>query len=287
MSSLSNVIQGAKNSVKSSFNTSLGQLAQGNIGGALDGLLRAPEDAINGIGARGAAAPGNSFAGMQNRQDALQNWCWYCLLPSISNANAPSISGFSPLNGVLSPSVSLPWYYVQTSNLPQRVVTADSVNMNGHPVHFPESYSVPNLTLGLFMDSSNKAHQWLKAWQGQILGDADPTSAMNQGMWGLPAQYKKTINIVLLDVKKKQMLNVRYINCWPSDPSALDLVSGAAEALVQNVTFMVEDIEVTVSNDKGFIDNLLDTAKGYAMGALSGATSAALNNLGQRALNLL
>jgi hypothetical protein len=191
------------------------------------------------------------------------------------------------VGGALSPSVSLPWYYVQTANLPQRVVTAESINMNGHPIHLPESYSVPNLTLGFFMDSSNQAHQWLKAWQGQILGDSDPTSPVNHGMWGLPAQYKKTINIVVIDVKKKQMLNVRYINCWPSDPSALDLVSGSAEALVQNVTFMVEDVQVTLSNDKGLLGNLLDTAKGYAMGALSGFASNQINNLAGKALSAL
>lgn len=265
--------------MKSSLGTGAQQLAQGNVGGAIETLLRAPGDAIANIGGRGSEDVGHSFAGMQARGDALQNWCWYCLLPSIPSANAPSLS----LNtGPVGSLVSLPWYYVQTSNLPQRVINADSTSMNGHQVHLPDSYAVPNLNLGLFMDSKNLAHRWLKAWQGQILGDADPTYAGNQGMWGLPANYKKTINIVVVDVKKKEMLTVRYINCWPQDPSALDLVSGAAEALVQQVSFMVEDVQITVSNDKGLIDNLLDTAQGYALGALSGASSALLNNLLRR-----
>lgn len=242
----------------------LQQLASGNIEGSISSILGGAESAFNAYQARGKASLGDDFTAINARSDALQNWCWYCLPPGIQDPNS-----------VASPLVSLPWYYVQTTNLPYRTVAAESINMNGHPVHFPESYSVPELTMGFFLDSSNVVQQWLKAWQGQILSNRNPSDTRNQGMWNLPAQYKKTFNIVLMDVAKRTMLNVKYINCWPTSPSALDLTSASAEALIHNVTFHVEDMDFIVLNDKGIIDNVLSTVKGFAMSQISGAVSGA------------
>ena len=289
MSFLSSVISSAKNQVLpvntilSRANQSLAQdLARGNINGAISNASNLLIDSVNGIGNNGSAAPGNYHAGLMARGDALQNWCWYCLLPNVSNNNSVSLSGgvFESILGTssLKPTVSLPWYYVQTANLPQRTINPDSVNINGHQVHYPESYSVQGLTLGLFMDNTNKVQEWLKAWQGQILVNKDPTIPGNQGGWGLPSNYKKTINIVVMDVKQSRMLDIRYINCWPSDPQPLDLTSGQAEGLVQQVTFQVEDVEINVYNDKGLVDTITETARGYAVGALSGYANSVLNN---------
>jgi hypothetical protein len=278
MSSLGNVISNAKNSITGGVTGGLQQIATGDIQGGVETILNSPADALANLS--GGPGFGDAMRGMQARDDALQNWCWYCILPPIADGNALDIGGLVPKLGTLQPQVSLPWYYVQTANLPQRNIQTESVNMNGHPVFFPESYSVDQLTLGLFMDSSSKVHKWLKAWQGQVLGNVNPQLAQNQGMWGLPAQYKKTINIVLMNVSKKQMLNVKYLNCWPTSPTALELNSSEAEVLIQNVSFVVEDIDIRVYNDKGLIDNLLDTATGYAMGALNGLAAPYLNNLG-------
>jgi hypothetical protein len=286
MSFLNSVISNAKSQILpvNSALSRVGQdLARGDLNGAISNLANFATDSVSNIGSNGGTSPGNYHAGIQARGDALQNWCWYCLLPNISNNNAVSLSGgvFESILGASSvkPSVSLPWYYVQSANLPQRNIATDSVSVNGHQSHFPESYSVPNLTLGFFLDNTNKVQEWLKAWQGQILVNADPTIPGNQGGWGLPANYKKTINIVVLDVKQSRMLDVRYINCWPTDPQALELGSGTAEGLVQSVSFQVEDVEISVYNDKGLVDTLVDTAKGYAIGALSGLASQSLNSV--------
>jgi hypothetical protein len=285
MSSLGNVISNAKNSIVGGVQNGLQQIATGDIEGGVDTLVNTPADALANLS--GGPGLGDAMRGMQARSDAIQNWCWYCILPAVNNSNSLNLGGLIPQLGNLQAQVSLPWYYVQTASLPQRNIQTDSVNINGHPVNYPESYSVEALNLGLFMDSSSKVHQYLKAWQGQILGNVNPSVARNQGMWGLPAKYKKTINIVLLNVTKKQMLNVKYLNCWPTNISALELNSSSAEAMIQNVSFEVEDVDVRVYNDKGLIDNLLDTATGYAMGALNGLAAPYLNNLGSSILKSL
>lgn len=277
MSGLGNVIKNAKNSVKGSFSEGAQQIAKGDIIGGVATILNGPGDALSNL--TGGAALGDSMKGMQSRSDALQNWCWYCITPKLENQTAKGFSSFLPFLGNVSSSVTLPWYYVQTANMPLREFAADSTNMNGHPVHFPESYSVGQLQLGLFLDSSNKAYEWLTTWQSFIMGSKDPKVADNQGAWNVPAQYKKDINIVLLNVSKKKMLNVKYINCWPAAPEALSLTSSNAEALVQNVSFYVEDVEVKVFNDKGFLGNLKESAVGFAMGALQGGINKGLSSL--------
>ena len=286
MSSLNTVIGNAKrgfvDSVSANGKNSLSLLAQGNLEGAVSNLLAAPGEALNAAITGSAASPGDGLGGINARGDAIQNWCWYCTLPPVTSSSALSFDLGISLLGNIGPLIALPWYYVQTANVPARTFATDSIQRNGHAIHFPESYSVDDLTLGLFMDTTGKAWQYINAWQGLVMANQDPKYAGNQGMWGLPAQYKKDIKITILSVDRKQMLSVRYINCFPKNPAPLELVSSSSEALVVNVNFAVEDVYISVSNDKGLISNLLDTAKGYALGALSNVGSSIVNNITSR-----
>lgn len=264
---ISQAIAAAKSQVKQAGT----QFALGNFAQGVNGLADIPGSLIKNFRASGGVDYGDSFAGINARGDALQNWCWYAVLPEVTNRSAFSF-------GRLQPSIAIPWYYIQTANLPRRDISTDSTQTNGHQRYYPSAYAVPELQLGFFMDTKNKAQQYLTAWESQILGTDDPSDTLNQGMWGLPAEYKKDINIMLLDTVKREMLNVKYVRCWPVGLDALDLTSDTAAALVQNVRFMVEDLHITVSNDKGLIDNLTETALGYGMGAIQGPLTAQLNN---------
>ena len=212
----------------------------------------------------GSSTPGNDFAGINARSDAIQNWCWYCLMPSIQGQTT---------------SASLPWYYVQKANLPLRTFDRDTVKRNGHDVHYAEGYKVGDLSLEFFMDSSNASQLYLYAWQSLILGNANPAVAANQGLWGLPAAYKKTINVVVLSMDKKILLNVKYLNCWPVDPSALDLVSGSAEAMSQPITFAVEDVSIEIHNTQGTIQSLINSTVSTVGNALNSLQGAAVSSI--------
>ena len=212
----------------------------------------------------GAAPPGDDFAGIHSRGDALQNWSWYALLPTVE------------AGGIVT---DLPWYYAQTANLPMRSIQTDSAPMNGHPVHFPESYSVDQLQIGLFMDDTNKSQHWLKAWQSLVLGTGDPSLAQNQGMWGLPASYKKDINLAILSPRKDVAINVKYVNCWPILPSNPDLVSGSGEAMLQTVSFMVEDVYISLFNTVGPLAEFANSNSGInPVSSLSGFTGVSVVN---------
>ena len=276
MASLSDVIGNAKNAssaLSGAGASALTSLSQGDVGGAVSAISSAPGDFLAAFNAAGGVAMGDARGGMQARTDALQNWCWYCIPPAVDNVNSVELAGAQN-------QVSLPWYYVQKTNLPWRAFNFDPTQRNGRQVHYPASYSVADLSMDLFLDDTNKAMMWARAWQGQMMGTANPTQATGQGNWGLPAKYKKTLQFVLLNTKRKQVMNIKYINCTPGDFSALELVSGAAESLVLSLTFKVEDVDVQITNDVSLVDSLSGLAQGYAMSAISGAASSVLNKLG-------
>jgi len=269
---------GVASSLKSTGLTLANQVAQGNVEGGVAGAIGSVQTLSGSLGSFGGTSLGDDFAGINARGDAVQSWCWYAVMPDISNTSALNAGVVSGTN-VGAPLVGLPWYYVQTANLPMRQFGLDTIKRNGHSVHYAQGYEVGTLSLGLFMDSSSKAHQYLKAWQGLVLANTNPKSVQNQGNWGYPADYKKDIVIVVLSVDKKVLLNVKLINCWPSEPTATELTSGEATPLVQTVTFVVEDVDITVNNDRGLLDTLTSTATGYATSALTGALNSQLNDI--------
>lgn len=277
MGLISKTLGVAANAVKSSGKTALSSFVnkalQGNLKDALSGLKDAPGQLLDNAGSFGQASPGDALRGMNARGDAMQNWCWYCLLPSLTSSSSKSFLGFKK-------SVALPWYYVQRTNTPFRTIETESIRRSSHNVVLPTSYSVGTLTLEFFMDSNNEAQNYLKTWSALVLGADDPAKMSNRGVWGLPATYKKDINIYVLSVNKKVLLNFKYMGCWPTDPQALELTSDDASVLSHSVTFSVEDVSVSVMNDKGVIDNLLSTAQGYAMSALSGGAKTILKKFG-------
>lgn len=212
-------------------------------------------------------SPGDSFAGIHARGDALQNWCWYALMPSLQN------------NGYNN---DLAWYYIQTANLPERTINVDSVNFGGHPVHFPESYSVDPLQLGLFMDNRNESSRYIQAWRELVLQNGDPNiSDSNKGMWGLPAKYKKNIDIVVLNTEKMIALNLKYTRCWPTVSTNTELTSGQGEAMIKTVSFVAEDVYVSVFDAQGIVEPSKEADQsGYTTGLSGGLVSSVLNKIG-------
>ena len=143
MSSLSDILGDGKSALQvggNSITAAAQAAASGDIMGAIGILQNTPGDMINSIGSGGGTDYGDTGRAINARGDAVQNWCWYCIMPSLTDGNA--ISLFS-----MKPSVALPWYYVQKMNLPLRSFQVESISRNGYQAHYPESYSVNDLQL--------------------------------------------------------------------------------------------------------------------------------------------
>ena len=261
MSFISKILGAAKDDITSGLWGAVNHASRGELGEAIDSIVNIPGNVANNAGAHSGTSFGDGFAGINAREDAVQDWCWYAILPSFAGKNCP-------------------WYYVTAANTPFRKINPETVKRNGHEVTSADYYSMSgNLNLKFFLDSSSKAADYLRAWQAQILMNKDPTQANNQGVWGLPVNYKKSITIVVTSVDRKELLIFKYLNCWPTDLTSLDLGSGSANPMELSVDFSVEDVDLSIKNANGILDNLSDTAAGMAYSAVSGGLSSLVNTI--------
>ena len=274
---LSDILGGAKSSITNGASSYVSQIAQGDlsqlsVSGVLNALTGAVGNAATSAADRGSAAFGDAMAGMNARGDAMQNWCWYALMPTITNSNAASVSGLG------QPSLALPWYYVEDATLPSRLFSMKPLERNGGQANYVDGYSVGELTMSVYLDSTNKALMYFKAWQGNMMGNKDASKIINRGAWGYSKDYKKDITIVVMDVTKKTLITAKYFGCVPKDLAALTLSSGAAERLKQPITFSVDDVDITLQDASGLLKDVLNTAIGYGLGSLQGISADALGN---------
>lgn len=273
------------------------------------------------LGSLGAGlAPGNALAGAQARSDPLLSFCWYALMPTINptptssgpvNQNSPSNSLSSSLaNGISAlagsainslsstlggtlfssnAAMSLPWYYVEEAVLPFRNFSTKSIFRDGRHRHYADTYSIDNLTLHFYLDSSNLAFQYIQTWQNAIIAPFGAnSSATSGGGFGRPTQYKQPIYIYILDVSKAQMAIVEYTECWPTNLSSLQLDSGSSTRLTGIVPFSVGDVFINIvgvaqSLVNGVLanpsqaKNLLGAAAAKTLGNAAGSLSSTIS----------
>ena len=264
------------------------------------------------LGTLGASmAPGNDLAGAQARNDPLMSFCWYAQMPTINptptssnsiNQNNPSTSIASSLTNAVSSlassavnslsstiggslfssasAKSLPWYYVEEATLPFRNFATKSIFREGRHRHYADTYSVDNLTLHFYLDSSNTALTYLQAWQNAIIAPFSANgSATSGGGFGRPAQYKQPIYIYILDVTKAQMAIVEYTECWPTNLNALTMDSGNSTRIIGSVPFSVGDVFINIVGVAQSLVNGILAHPTQIGSLLSGAASKVTGNL--------
>jgi len=261
-------------SITSAFTPAVASGALSGIGSAV--FKMAGPGVLGTLGA--GLAPNNPLAGIQSRGDPLLSFCWYAQLPTISpsptssnplNQNSPSTSLASSLTNAVSSlassavsslsstlggslfasasSQSLPWYYVEEASLPFRNFSVKSIFREGRHRHYPDTYSIDNLNLHFYLDSTNAAFQYLQAWQNAIISPFSATnSATSSGGFGRPVQYKQPIFIYILDTAQSQMAIIEYTECWPTNIGALNMDSGSSTRITAVVPFSVGDVFVNI-----------------------------------------
>ena len=251
------------------------QAISGDPAGALKTLGSVPGSMFNkalGItdskasGGTQFAAPGegNALYGINARRDAVLNFNWFAVMPSIGGAP------------------SLPWYYCESASLSWRVIEIQSIYRRSHQEHLPKSYSVPNLRLGFMIDDSMNTMDYLMAWQDRIL---DPFNGKNssQGNWGRPADFWKPIKINVLSVNKQTVMTVTYHEAWPINVETLNLVSSESGRLMAEVDFAVNDVSYefqpagnVAASNSGLYRTSTSSLNGSVNGLVSAVTKKAL-----------
>lgn len=227
----------------------------------------------------------NGLAGIRARSDPLMSYCWYCEMPQVQsflvnqaavNRGTPELEPTSLLAGAMNPIpyantlsgsilggsvnategsfVGLPWYYIESANLPFRTFGTRSIFREGRDRHYPDKYSVDNLAVVLYADSSNESLNYLQAWQSAMIRPFTAVNSTTQGgMFGRPADYKQLIRFYLLDVAKQQVAIVEYTECWPTNLDALAVNSDSSDRLTYHVNFSVGDVFVSTFDVSGSV----------------------------------
>lgn len=161
--------------------------------------------------------------GAMRRKDPLMNYSWFCNMPTIDGVN-------------------LPWYYVEEFVAPFRSFDVQSRFQQGKMYHYAGQQSLANITLKIYDDSTGKAGAYLEAWRGRV-STYDGVYSYPNG----PGGYKKTIDVVVLDVSRFiQVYQLRYEGCWPVTTDPLNLGSGSSDRIIQGQEFSVDNFRMVV-----------------------------------------
>lgn len=224
-----NIINGIDRSISSiggPVGTALGKLFGGS-GSSLS--LSAPSEGFTVASTNGGVIEGDSLAGALTRDDPLMNFNWYCVLPQIT--------------GTAYGSVGLPWYFVEEAQVPSRSYQSRSIFRDGRLKHYPSLYSVDNLYLTIYLDSSAQAWNYLKTWNAAIMDPFARTNASFMGgRYNTPFKYKKDIAIYFLDNQKQISVQVLLSECWPISVETFSMNSTGGQRVVARVGFSVGDM---------------------------------------------
>lgn len=234
----------------------------------------------------GGVAEGDALRGAMARSDPLLTYCWYCELPVVnafgpadSNSGAmqstfdaktniltgglnptsytaakaaweavenSSLLGNSAGQGGGQGAVELPWYFIEEANLPFRTFGTRSIFREGRDRHYPDKYSIDNLTVSIYADTSNRALDYLQAWNSAILRPFSGKNSITQGgHFGRPSEYKQVIRFYLMSVARQQVAMLEYTECWPVSMDTVSLGSDSSDRVIYNVNFSVGDVFLT------------------------------------------
>lgn len=199
-------------------------------------------------------AAGNVYA----KQDMLQ---------LLSNRGDPLLS-FDWIGVVintqgLSTNYSLPWYYIDEIHLPPLTSNTHTRRINGLEKNYVSDYNPLQSQIKLYTDNTgmafNFANQWLRS------------AYRTDKFFGLPASYKKDVQIYILDPARQCVADFRLKGCFPSTWDGYQL-GAASTPLDTTLTLCVDEVLQNYDSD-------LSTAKDAVNTFFSGLTNPALNTL--------
>lgn len=252
VSDMTSAFQDVIGDVTDGLSNPIGSLSEFGSSLGIDfGSISSAGDILGGLTGRfsqGASSfvPGglghHVLAGAQGRKDPLLTYCWYC--------NMPNIKG-----------LSLPWNYVEEFTAPFRSIDVTSRYQQGKMQHYASANSIQNLSLRAYEDGSGKAGSYFEAWRDLVIG-------MN-GVYNYPASYKKTIELVVLDVSRTvNVYTFRYKGCFPTTTDPYTLQSSDSSRLVYGQEFSVDDVEINVQNTSmaGLANSIWNSVKNFPEG---------------------
>lgn len=126
--------------------------------------------------------------------------------------------------------------YVETIGLPFPTLAVKEMYGAANSTFYPGAMSVAAFDITFYEDSKARSRNYLRMWHERIRHPSE-------GYYYLPSNYKRDIEVELLDTQNKPVLGVRLKGCWPTQSNAWDLTSNGNGRLTIQQNFAVDGME--------------------------------------------
>lgn len=104
--------------------------------------------------------------------------------------------------------------------------------VQGTQIHYPRAYTIDPIDITFYEDVNYTAFKFFTTWRNKIVD--------RNGNYGLPKDYKRTIDIFMQDYAGNEPMQFRYLGCWPMRVHAFQLNGEATDRVRTAVTFSVD-----------------------------------------------
>lgn len=129
-----------------------------------------------------------------------------------------------------------PALYIESVGFSPIDIPATAVPIESSVKWYPGRYTSPPVGITFYEDADFTTTRFLKEWRSLII-HYDNT-------YGYPSEYKRTIEVFLLDDQKYPKLQVRLIGAWPSNAQPYQMGYDQTDRLRVSQTFAVDRIDM-------------------------------------------
>lgn len=125
--------------------------------------------------------------------------------------------------------------WIESVELPFPNIQADGVFGGSTYSYFPQFHNVAAVTVNIYGDGEGKFLKWLMYWKSQVKN-------LSTGLYKLPYQYKRDLQVSLLNSKGSEIVKAKLLGIWPADTGNLSLDYNGSERVIVSQNFSVDDV---------------------------------------------
>ena len=175
-------------------------------------------------------------------------------------------------NQLLNTNYQMPWYYIDEIQVPTQALATENRRVNGLERNYVSYYQSLTTSAKFYTDISGKtfnyANQWIRS------------AFRTDNFFGLPSDYKKDIQIYILDSTRKCVVDFRLKGCFINSWESYQLTQTGSEHLVTSLNLQVDEVLQNYDSD-------LSTAKSNINAFFQSGVNAAADVIGNSAKSLL
>lgn len=136
----------------------------------------------------------------------------------------------------LIPGMIVDYEFIHAINTPSIRFDQQGRFENGKIHNYPGVMSMDDVTVTFMTEITGTAPSFLSEWIRSVRS--------MEGIYNLPAAYRKTLIVAILDQRGNVIMEFHYENVWPVSWSGYSLKFGTPSPLFTEVTLNVDDVKI-------------------------------------------